>query len=277
MKFFQKYNPSDFQKDIIREFQILHVKWDDTDALPPPYITCLANTEQGLYFYPKDHVSVLNNPNSEGIPADPAVITGPKNKPIGLSFGRDYLMLKVSFHPTGLYRLLKIPMQKTVNAGFNAVDFFPDGIEIINKSLRMSTSYDEMIKIVSDFIDHQIKEKGILPKEPIDVVAIKMLDPLMKHSLPEWASLACLSLRQFERNFTKRVGISPKMYTRIVRFENAMQVKNQYPDKTWSDIAFECAYDDSSHLLREFRQFADFPPGTLMKKQTSGYGDFPTG
>ncbi|MBK7408097.1 MAG: AraC family transcriptional regulator [Saprospirales bacterium] len=276
MKFFQKYAPSDSQKEIIREFQILHIKWDDTDALPPPFITCLANTEQGLYFYPKDQVSVLQYPDSEGIIADPAVITGPKNKPVGLRFGRDYLMLKVSFHPTGLYRLLKTPMQKTVNFGFNAVEFLGEEIERINTRLGISTSYDEMIEIVSGFIDQQM-EKGILPEEPIDGVAIKMLDPFAKYTLPEWASMACLSLRQFERNFTKRVGISPKMYTRIVRFENAMKIKNQSPEKSWSEIAQECDYDDSSHLLREFRQFADFPPGTLLQKQTSGYGDFPTG
>ena len=185
-------------------------------------------------------------------------------------------MIKVSFHPTGLYRLLQIPMQKTVNVGVNAVDFFSDEIEQVNNRLLFSTSYDQMIEIVSEFIDRQI-EKGILPEEPIDAVAIQMLNPFAKCNLPDWASLACLSLRQFERNFTKRVGISPKMYTRIVRFENAMRVKNQSPQKSWSDIALECEYDDSSHLLREFRQFADFPPGTLLKKQTSGYGDFPTG
>ncbi|MBK8556322.1 MAG: AraC family transcriptional regulator [Lewinellaceae bacterium] len=276
MKFFQKYEPSDAQKAIIREFQILHMKWDDTDALPPPYITCLANTEQGLYFYPKDEVKVLPFPESDGLTADDAVITGPKNKPVGLCFGRDYLMLKVSFHPTGLYRLLKTPMQNTVNSGFNAVDYFPGEIEEVSSRLRNCPSYDEMIKVVSAFIDKQL-EKGILPEEPIDVVAIKMLDPFAKHTLPEWAAMACLSLRQFERNFTKRVGLSPKMYTRIVRFEYAMKVKNHAPGKSWSDIALECAYDDSSHLLREFRQFADFPPGTLQQKQTSGHGDFPSG
>lgn len=276
MVFFKKYEPSETQKSIIREYQILHMKWDETESLPPPFITCLANTEQNLYFYPKDHIKVLPVLNSEGIVAPPANITGPKNKPVGLKFGQDYLMIKIAFRPTGLYRLLKVPMQKTVNKGLNAADFFPDEIAKINVELNRSGSYDNMIEIVSGFIDNRI-EKGIFPEEPIDQVAIKMLDPFAKYSLPEWASMACLSLRQFERNFAIRVGISPKMYIRIVRFENAMKVKNNTPDKSWSEVAFECEYNDSSHLLREFRQFADFPPGSLMQKQTSGYGAFPTG
>jgi len=276
MKFFRKYEPSDTQKNIIREYQILHVKWDASDPLPPPFITCLANTEQNLYFYPKDSVKVLPTIDSDGIIAPVANITGPKNKPVGLKFGKDYLMIKVAFHPTGLYRLLRIPMQKTVNIGLNAVEFLSDEIETVNQKLIQSSSYDDMIKIVSDFMDKRIRD-GIANEEPIDKVAIQMLDPFAKNTMPEWASMACLSLRQFERNFTTRVGISPKMYIRLVRFEHAMVIKNKSPEKSWSEIALECEYNDSSHLLREFRQFAEFAPGTLLKKQTSGHGDFPTG
>lgn len=276
MKFFQSYKPSDTQKSIIRELQILHIKWDDADPLPPPFITCLANTEQNLYFYPRGPVQVLDTITSEGLTAPTATITGPKNRPVGLKFGTDYLMIKVAFLPTGLYRLLKIPMKQTVNIGLNAIKFLPNEIELVNIKLIQSSSYNEMIEIVSGFLDKQIK-MGIAQEEPIDSVAIKMLDPFAKNSLPEWASMACLSLRQFERSFTTRIGISPKMYIRIARFEHAMKIKNKSPEKSWADIAHECEYCDSSHLLREFKQFAEFAPGSLLKKQTSGFGAFPTG
>ncbi len=276
MKFFRKYEPSDTQKSIIREFQLLHMKWEGTDPLPPPFITCLANTEQNLYFYPRDNVQVFDSGKTQGITAPTTSITGPKNRPVGLKFGSDYLMIKVAFLPTGLYRLLKIPMKKTVNTGLNAIDFLSGEIGLVNAQLIQSSSYDEMIEIVSAFLDKQM-ENGIAQEEPIDSVAIKMLDPLAKNSLPEWASLACLSIRQFERNFITRVGISPKMYIRIVRFEHAMKIKNASPEKSWSDIANECEYNDSSHLLREFKQFAAFAPGSLLQKQTSGFGAFPTG
>lgn len=276
MKFFRKYEPSDTQKSIVREFQILHINWEGADPLPPPFITCLANTEQNLYFYPRGTVKVLDHIDSDGTTASTANITGPKNRPVGLKFGSDYLMIKVAFLPTGLYRLLKFSMQKTVNTGLNAIKFLSPEIELVNTQLIISSSYDEMIEIVSTFLDKQLL-KGIAPEEPIDHVAIKMLDPFAKNSLVEWASMACLSLRQFERSFANRVGISPKMFTRIERFEHAMKIKNASPEKSWSDIALECEYNDSSHLLREFKQFAEFAPGTLLKKQTSGFGPFPTG
>ena len=52
MKFFQSYKSSDIQKNIIGEYQILHMKWDEKEIMPRPYIICLTNTEQNIYFYP---------------------------------------------------------------------------------------------------------------------------------------------------------------------------------------------------------------------------------
>jgi AraC-like DNA-binding protein len=39
----------------------------------------------------------------------------------------------------------------------------------------------------------------------------------------------------------------------------------------------ECGYTDSSHLLKEFKEFAEFPPSRFYLQPTSGYSEFPTG
>lgn len=206
----------------------------------------------------------------------PVLVTGPKYKPSGLIFGRDHLMIKVVFHPTGTYRLLGIDMQQTVNTGLDAKSFWGDEVMEVLDQIRQSVSYDLMIDIVCSFLEAKY-DSSCRPIEAIDETAIQMLDPLNNHSLEEWASIACLSLRQFERNFISRVGISPKLFIRIVRFEYAMKIKNQSGDKSWSEIALETGYTDSSHILKEFKEFAEFPPSSFYLKPTSGYSEFPTG
>lgn len=210
------------------------------------------------------------------IPVPPVVVTGPKYKTAGLLFGKDHLMIKIAFHPTGTFRLLGINMQQTVNNGLDATEFWGDGVNSVLMELRQCFSYDSMIEIVCRFIEQRF-DQLCRPEEPIDQLAIQMLDPLQNHTLEEWSAMACLSLRQFERNFITRVGISPKLFIRIVRFEYAMKIKNQCPDKSWAQIALECGYTDSSHLLREFKEFAEFPPSRFYLQPTSGYSEFPTG
>ena len=262
-------------RTIVREFQVYHANWSKEENLPAPFITCLANTEQNLYFYVNDPVKLVVALNKE-IPIPPVVVTGPKYKTAGLLFGKDHLMIKIAFHPTGTYRLLGINMQQTINNGINASDFWGDSVHYVLKQLRQCSSYDSMIEIICDFVEQRF-DRSCRPEEPIDTTAIQMLDPSKNLSLDEWASLACLSLRQFERNFITRVGISPKLFIRIVRFEYAMKVKNNCPDKSWSGIALECGYSDSSHLLREFKEFAEFPPSRFYLQPTSGHSEFPTG
>ena len=275
MPFYKTYGPPPSLNTIIREFQVYHANWNQEENLPVPFITCLANTEQNLYFYLRDPVKLVVATGQE-IPVPPVVLTGPKYKTAGLLFGKEHLMIKVAFHPTGTYRLLGMNMQQTVNNGLNAIEFWGNGANEILALLRQDISYASMIEILCQFIEKRF-DHSCRKEEPIDRVAIQMLDPLKEHTLEEWAAMACLSLRQFERNFIKRVGISPKLFIRIVRFEFAMKIKNNCPDKTWSEIAMECGYTDSSHLLKEFKEFAEFPPSRFYLYPTSGYSEFPTG
>lgn len=272
---FRKYTPAAELQTIVRGIELLHMVWEEGVAMPPPEITCLANTEQNLYFYPHESIVAFQTPVSapENVPF--SIVTGPKVRPVKLKFGRDYLMIKVQFYPTGLYRLLGKPMQPLINIGMDAREYLDD-LDPLYEKLQTESSYDLMVQYISEYLTGRI-QNHMLPEEPIDQVAIQMLDPMLRKSLEEWAAMACLSLRQFERSFRNRVGISPKLYTRIVRFERAMRIKEANPGFSWSQIAFECDYNDSSHLLREFRQFANFPPGSHSKYQTSGHGDFPSG
>jgi len=246
--------------------------------MPARFITCLANTEQNLYFYVNDTVKIVPAEGVE-IPCPPVVVTGPKFKPVGLLFGRDHLMIKVAFHPTGSHRLLGINMEQTVNAGIDATQIW--GAEVLKildqlRALAQQSNYDSMSRTVFGFIEERF-DATCRPEEPIDSTCIEMLDANNLQPLEEWASKACLSLRQFERNFITRVGIAPKLFIRITRFVHAMKIKNEYPDKSWAEVALECNYTDSSHLLKEFKVFAEFPPSRFYLQQTSGYSDLATG
>lgn len=254
--------------------EVYAANWDSNANLPNPFITCLANTEQCLYFYVHDPIKIVPAQHVE-IPVPPVVITGPKYKPVGLLFGKNHLMVKVCFHPTGTYRLLGIKMTTTVNQGLDATAFWGNDVIDVLRELKKAPSHDAMATMVYAFIEKKFDVNCRL-KEPIDEVAIEMLDPTKNYSLVHWADKACLSLRQFERNFITRIGIAPKLFIRIVRFESAMRVKSHDADKSWSEIAYECGYTDSSHLLREFKEFAEFPPSKFYLQPTSGHSDFPT-
>ena len=73
--------------------------------------------------------------------------------------------------------------------------------------------------------------------------------------------------------FKKFVGLTPKNYQRIQRFnEIFMQMQNDQ-FLSWSDIALQCGYSDQSHFIREFKHFSGFNPESYLKHEDQ---DHPT-
>ena len=62
------------------------------------------------------------------------------------------------------------------------------------------------------------------------------------------------------------MGVSPKLFARISRFQASLsQLRNNDFNKL-SDLAFDNDYADQSHFIRSFREFAGFSPHQLRKQ-----------
>lgn len=68
-----------------------------------------------------------------------------------------------------------------------------------------------------------------------------------------------LSTRQFERNFKEFAGFSPKLYSRIIRFQSAIEQYGQ-TGKSLTEIAYDCGYYDQSHFIHDFKEFSGLHP-----------------
>jgi AraC-like DNA-binding protein len=84
-------------------------------------------------------------------------------------------------------------------------------------------------------------------------------------NIGELASQASLSRRRFIEVFTAEVGMTPKLFSRVQRFQRALSRSKQLTSPDWSQLALECGYFDQSHLIRDFVAFAGFSPAELLR------------
>lgn len=83
-------------------------------------------------------------------------------------------------------------------------------------------------------------------------------------SIFDLAKRNCTTVRQLERNFKKFIGLSPKQYSNIIRFQHALSlIRNSTDSRSLMDIAFECGYYDHSHLSLEIRRNTGLLPSSL--------------
>ncbi len=71
-----------------------------------------------------------------------------------------------------------------------------------------------------------------------------------------------LSERRLSQVFREEVGISPKIWCRIHRFQRATRALHAGADMPWAELALRCGYYDQSHFANDFRAFSGIDPTT---------------
>ncbi len=78
------------------------------------------------------------------------------------------------------------------------------------------------------------------------------------------AELIGISERRLEREFKQKIGISPKLFSRIIRFQKLLKSLEGEGAAGLLDKALEFGYYDQAHMVHEFREFAGKSPTTFI-------------
>ncbi len=92
-------------------------------------------------------------------------------------------------------------------------------------------------------------------------------------SLRDLAAHLGISQRQMIARFDSRVGLTPKLTSRVFRFQKVLKKVHGNHDPDWADVAVDCGYYDQAHLIHEFQEFAGVSPGFYATHQ-SEYPDY---
>ncbi|WP_373288848.1 AraC family transcriptional regulator [Paenibacillus nasutitermitis] len=78
------------------------------------------------------------------------------------------------------------------------------------------------------------------------------------------ATECILSLRQFERRFKQRIGVSPKVFARFLRFEALLTSLLQEPATSLAEVSSHLGYPDQAHVIHEFKTWAGCTPAAFL-------------
>ena len=84
-------------------------------------------------------------------------------------------------------------------------------------------------------------------------------------SISDLGSNLGISQKVLELEFRKQVGLTPKMFSRIVRFNNLMKNMGQIEKVDSLSFVTEMGYTDQSHLIKDYVQFTGLPPLKFLK------------
>ncbi|WP_217606814.1 helix-turn-helix domain-containing protein [Chitinophaga sp. GbtcB8] len=169
-------------------------------------------------------------------------------------------ILGVEFFPYAIPVLFSMSASALTNQYIDIVSFCGSKGKELEERIFSASTNQERLHIVTGFLESLVKR----PVNPHIVNAVQNIDKLK--GLVDMDTIlknVPLSQRQFERLFKAITGFSPKLYTRIARFEAAV---NDFRRKaSFAEIALEAGYFDQAHFNHDFMEFTGLKPNTYLK------------
>jgi len=177
----------------------------------------------------------------------------------------------IVLQPDALYRLFSLPMHELVDEDFEGHAILGAFISEVHQRLGERESFEERVSLVDEFLLRRVLVSPAY--DGISAAANRILLGGGRVAIAALAGRTGLSMRQFERRFIERVGMRPKLFARIARFEAALDGKARFVAKSWTDVAHQFGYYDQMHMVHEFGEFTGETPTATLNHLEAVFGE----
>ncbi len=195
-------------------------------------------------------------------------ISGPSQKFNRFCINQNFGMFGVYLYPFALQRFFNFPASALSNEMLDLKTLLGQEGKDLEEKIMLANDNFHRAQIMTEYFEHKLS-KNYQTDKPLFVLINYIIQMKGTICVEDLAAKHFLSSRQFERKFKTFSGFSPKLYTRIIRFQSAI---NQYGNKakTLTDIAYDCGYYDQSHFIHDFKEFSGYNPKQYFSGNTEG-------
>lgn len=162
----------------------------------------------------------------------------------------------VRFRPQYLFGLFNIPLEEFTDKSFELDSFFNEE-QMLKNLIDSCDNFDEFKKKCNQYF---IEKLPVLSRE-WDKRVIETTNRLEAgYSLREVKESIGVSEQHIRRLFKKHIGISPKKYEKISRFQSVRKYIESSNETDWAKVAVQGKYFDQSHFISDCRELTDSTP-----------------
>lgn len=200
-----------------------------------------------------------------------AWVSGVRTQPITIPSGTGSRMLVVAFKRGKAFAFYPFPVSELTNTVAEADLIFGRKFHELREQLLVARSIERMFQVMERFL---LQQAGSAIEEEISTRCIDYAVSSIVHR----PSLQCLrqlsdeigySQKHFIHLFRGQVGVSPKQYLKIMRFQKAVCAIENHEFLSWSQLALERGYYDQAHFIQDFKHFSGFTPHEYLKRKTA--------
>jgi AraC-like DNA-binding protein len=188
-----------------------------------------------------------------------SIFCGPRSSPYAI-LPAAAAVIGVGFRPGGVFRLLSAPTEEFRDTQV-PLELIIGGDELRDRLIAAATPMARFF-LLEKFLLRQLQRSPLLHRAVRYAVNAFEHDSFL--SVSAVLEKIGLSERRFSRIFSEQVGLTPKLFQRVRRFQRTMASLPSNGEVDWADTATANGFYDQAHLINDFRAFSSVTPSDFF-------------
>jgi AraC-like DNA-binding protein len=190
-----------------------------------------------------------------------SIFCGPQSTPYAVA-PTATSVIGVHFRPGGAFAFLPMPLEELRNAHVAIESIYGGKAGALRDRLIKAISAKEKFAILENFL--RCRMVGSVSLHRAVTHAVRCFQSELAPTVSEIVEQTGLSSRRFSRIFSEQVGLTPKVFHRVQRFQRTMGSVTSAREVDWARLAVEAGYYDQAHFIHEFHSFCSVTPSTFL-------------
>lgn len=190
--------------------------------------------------------------------------SGPFTKYIHLEATGKVGLLGIRFWPGMMHTFFNIPMSELTNNYFDLSFIAKEFSKEVEYKVLSSKNFEERYSLLDGTLLKHLMRNFAPPNRIVEEAIHEITYSNGMISVENLSEKLGISSRQLERLFNVQLGLTPKMFNRIIRFQNIFNELEANRINNWLILALQCGYYDQAHFIKEFKQFSGMNPNSYF-------------
>jgi AraC-like DNA-binding protein len=193
------------------------------------------------------------------------LISGPRARSCLVETAQQGALIGIHFRPGGAAPLLGIPASELRDVDVPLEALWGTAAWELQERIVEAHSPETRLRLLEAAL--LARMAWARKRDPAVAYAVRALAAPRAVSVADVAARVGHSHRHFIHLFREAVGLTPKTYSRVLRFQAALRAIARGERVPWAALATQCGYYDQAHLVHDFRAFAGLAPSGYLARR----------
>ncbi len=205
-----------------------------------------------------------------------SIVTGPQAKYFILDKSEQDTLMGIHFKPGGAFPFFGVPANELQDQHVSLSDLWGARAEDLRSQLLEAGTVEARFFTLERYMLEAVS-RPLVRHSAVHFALRRFCSSADVTAVGDIADEVNISQRRLSQIFAEQVGLAPKLYHRVARFQNVLHILQRRSEKNvdWAELALSCGYFDQAHFNHDFQSLSGLTPTTYLSRRTEHLNHVP--